>query len=104
MDGCREQRARSHIDNSIETDEVDEASESGTGSGGSGGGGTSLIQSILGVPSHCVSEDHGLQFPCSFTPSCWMAGGVPQNGCDSFFYACCVSPAAAAAMSRKVRR
>ena len=67
-----------------------------------GGGGTSLVRSLLGVPSHCVSEEHGLQFPCSFTPSCWISGGVPQNGCDSLIYACCISPAAAAAISRKV--
>ena len=97
----REQRARSYLDNSIETDV--EAVGSAPG-GGSGGGSGSLVRSLLGVPSHCVSEEHGLQFPCSFTPSCWISGGVPQTGCDSLIYACCVSPAAAAAISRKVRQ
>ena len=95
----REQRARSYLDNTIETDVI----ESGGGGGAVGvGGGNSLVRSLLGVPSHCVSEEHGLQFPCSFTPSCWISGGVPQTGCDSLIYACCVSPAAAAAISRKV--
>ena len=89
----REQRARSYLDNSIESDV--EAVSSGS---------NSLVRSLLGVPSHCVSEEHGLQFPCSFTPSCWISGGVPQTGCDSLIYACCVSPAAAAAISRKVRQ
>ena len=95
----REQRARSYLDNSIETD----VEAVGSAPGGPGGSG-SLVRSLLGVPSHCVSEEHGLQFPCSFTPSCWISGGVPQTGCDSLIYACCVSPAAAAAISRKVRQ
>ena len=88
----REQRARSYLDNTIETDVIDPPVAPSS----------SLVRSILGVPSHCVSEEHGLQFPCSFTPSCWISGGVPQTGCDSLIYACCVSPAAAAAISRKV--
>ena len=100
----REQRARSYLDNSIETDvEAVGGATGGPGGGGPGGSG-SLVRSLLGVPSHCVSEEHGLQFPCSFTPSCWISGGVPQTGCDSLIYACCVSPAAAAAISRKVRQ
>lgn len=94
----REQRARSYLDNTIETDVIESG---GGGAVGGGGGGNSLVRSLLGVPSHCVSEEHGLQFPCSFTPSCWISGGVPQTGCDSLIYACCVSPAAAAAISRK---
>ena len=98
----REQRARSYLDNSIETDVEAVGSAPGGGPGGPGSG--SLVRSLLGVPSHCVSEEHGLQFPCSFTPSCWISGGVPQTGCDSLIYACCVSPAAAAAISRKVRQ
>ena len=99
----REQRARSYLDNSIETDVEAVGATGGPGGGGPGGSG-SLVRSLLGVPSHCVSEEHGLQFPCSFTPSCWISGGVPQTGCDSLIYACCVSPAAAAAISRKVRQ
>ena len=50
---------------------------------------TSLMRSILGVNPFCVHED--AQFSCTFTPLCWMHGGVAMNGCDSMLYSCCVS-------------
>ena len=67
----REQRARSHYSSSDPQD-------------------SSLFRSLLGVKSTCLSED--LQFPCTFTPNCWMSGGVPTKGCDSLLYSCCVAP------------
>ena len=50
---------------------------------------TSLMRSILGVNPFCVHED--AQFSCTFTPLCWMHGGVAMSGCDSMLYSCCVS-------------
>jgi len=50
---------------------------------------TSLMRSILGVTPFCVHED--AQFSCTFTPLCWMHGGVAMSGCDSMLYSCCVS-------------
>ena len=50
---------------------------------------TSLMRSMLGVNPFCVHED--AQFSCTFTPLCWMHGGVAMSGCDSMLYSCCVS-------------
>ncbi|TRY75700.1 hypothetical protein TCAL_12122 [Tigriopus californicus] len=50
----------------------------------------SLFRSLLGVTPHCLSED--VQFSCTFTPGCWLAGGVPHPGCNSLLYSCCVVP------------
>ena len=50
---------------------------------------TSLMRSILGVTPFCVHDD--AQFSCTFTPMCWMQGGVAMSGCDSMLYSCCVS-------------
>ena len=54
------------------------------------------FRSMLGVAPYCLSEDS--QFSCMFTPMCWMAGGIPQAGCESMLYSCCVPPA----LSRQV--
>ena len=50
---------------------------------------TSLMRSLLGVDPFCVHDD--AQFSCTFTPYCWMKGGVAMSGCDSMLYSCCVS-------------
>jgi len=50
---------------------------------------TSLMRSMLGVTPFCVHDD--AQFSCTFTPLCWMQGGVAMSGCDSMLYSCCVS-------------
>jgi len=50
---------------------------------------TSLMRSMLGVNPFCVHDD--AQFSCTFTPLCWMQGGVAMSGCDSMLYSCCVS-------------
>ena len=50
---------------------------------------TSLMRSILGVQPFCIHDE--AQFSCTFTPFCWMQGGVAMNGCDSMLYSCCVS-------------
>jgi len=50
---------------------------------------TSLMRSLLGVEPFCVHDD--AQFSCTFTPYCWMKGGVAMSGCDSMLYSCCVS-------------
>lgn len=55
------------------------------------------FRSMLGVAPYCLNDDS--QFSCMFTPMCWMAGGIPQSGCESFLYSCCVAPA----LARKVR-
>ena len=55
----------------------------------SGGESTSLMRSLLGVSPFCVHDD--AQFSCTFTPYCWMKGGVAMSGCDSMLYSCCVS-------------
>ena len=54
------------------------------------------FRSMLGVAPYCLSDDS--QFSCMFTPMCWMAGGIPQAGCESFLYSCCVAPT----LARKV--
>ena len=59
----------------------------------------SLFRSFLGVSPYCLNEESS-QFSCQFTPSCWLAGGVPSPGCDSMLYTCCVMPSVA----RKVRK
>ena len=50
---------------------------------------TSFMRSLLGVDPFCVHDD--AQFSCTFTPLCWMKGGVAMSGCDSMLYSCCVS-------------
>lgn len=50
---------------------------------------TSLMRSLLGVNPFCIHDD--AQFSCTFTPLCWMQGGVAMSGCDSMLYSCCVS-------------
>ena len=50
---------------------------------------TSLMRSLLGVNPFCVHDE--AQFSCTFTPLCWMQGGVAMSGCDSMLYSCCVS-------------
>merc|ERR1739848_16018 len=50
---------------------------------------TSLMRSMLGVNPFCVHDE--AQFSCTFTPLCWMQGGVAMSGCDSMLYSCCVS-------------
>lgn len=50
---------------------------------------TSFFRSMLGVDPFCVHDD--AQFSCTFTPFCWMQGGVAMGGCDSMLYSCCVS-------------
>lgn len=50
---------------------------------------TSLMRSLLGVDPFCIHDD--AQFSCTFTPLCWMQGGVAMGGCDSMLYSCCVS-------------
>merc|ERR1712088_703789 len=50
---------------------------------------TSLMRSLLGVQPFCIHDE--AQFSCTFTPFCWMQGGVAMNGCDSMLYSCCVS-------------
>ena len=47
------------------------------------------MRSLLGVEPFCVHDD--AQFSCTFTPYCWMKGGVAMSGCDSMLYSCCVS-------------
>ena len=44
---------------------------------------------LAGVQPFCIHDE--AQFSCTFTPLCWMAGGVAMNGCDSMLYSCCVS-------------
>ena len=44
---------------------------------------------FAGVQPFCIHDE--AQFSCTFTPLCWMAGGVAMNGCDSMLYSCCVS-------------
>lgn len=65
---------------------------------GTSGESTSMVRSILGVNPFCIHED--AQFSCTFTPLCWMSGGVASSGCDSMLYSCCVSHTIA---RRKVR-
>ena len=65
----------------------------------SNGESTSLMRSLLGVSPFCVHDD--AQFSCTFTPYCWMKGGVAMSGCDSMLYSCCVSHTIA---RRQVRR
>lgn len=50
---------------------------------------TSFMRSILGVNPFCIHDE--AQFSCTFTPLCWMQGGVAMGGCDSMLYSCCVS-------------
>lgn len=50
---------------------------------------TSFMRSLLGVQPFCIHDE--AQFSCTFTPLCWMQGGVAMNGCDSMLYSCCVS-------------
>ncbi len=57
--------------------------------GGASGESTSLMRSMLGVKPFCIHDD--AQFSCTFTPLCWMQGGVASSGCDSMLYSCCVS-------------
>ena len=56
----------------------------------------SLFRSFLGVSPYCLNEESS-QYSCTFTPSCWLVGGVPQPGCDSLIYSCCVLPGASVA-------
>ena len=51
----------------------------------------SLIRDLLGVSPTCTAPD-GFHFPCTFTPTCWLSGGVPQGGCGSVLYSWCVEP------------
>ncbi len=69
----RQQRARSHYSSSSEGD-----------------GAGSVLRSLLGVSPYCLKDD--VQLACSFTPTCWLSGGIPQGGCDSLLYSCCVPP------------
>jgi len=57
-------------------------------------GDNSLIRDFLGISPTCTASD-GFQFPCTFTPSCWLSGGVPHGGCGSVLYSCCVEPSLA---------
>lgn len=91
----RQQRARSHFG--------PEDGVTGTLGGGSGGVPTatspSMLRSFLGVSPFCVAGDENTQFKCVFTPTCWLSGGVPQDGCDSMLYSCCVTPSVARRVS-----
>ncbi len=80
----RQQRARSHYSSSSLDGDVD-------------AGAGSVLRSLLGVSPYCLKDD--VQLSCSFTPSCWLSGGVPLGGCDSMLYSCCVPPS----LARKVR-
>ena len=100
----RQERARSYTDDSFSSSSsVQEpliavpplpASSSSSSSSSD----VSLFRSFLGVSPFCLNDD--VQFSCKFTPTCWLQGGIPQPGCDSMLYSCCVSPGA---ISRKVR-
>lgn len=57
----------------------------------------SVVRSMLGVAPFCLADD--VQFQCTFTPTCWLSGGIPQSGCDSMLYSCCVMQSA---LPRKV--
>jgi len=48
------------------------------------------FRSLLGAPEHCLED--GRQFSCTFTPLCWLSGGVATQGCDSILFSCCRPP------------
>lgn len=48
------------------------------------------VRNLFGAPEHCLEE--GVQYSCTFTPVCWLTGGIATSGCESFMYSCCKPP------------